>query len=314
MSALAIFTQESGSEPLTMSSREIAELTGKQHSNVMRDIRAMMDTLEQDSNLNSVCKSTTYTASSGQCYPQYELDKDTCLTLLLGYDAIARMKVVKRWRELEAVVAQPTLPPVNLSRLQIIEMALQSEQERLVLENKVGKLENAVSQIIQTLQDALRPEDGEPPRQGFPAFRESHRSTPTTPLVTSSNPVSPHSAPQPKLATFEFEGHTIRAVTDATGETRFVGKDVCQVLGFHRHSMMISAHCRENPTYHRILTNRGIQPHRLLSETDVAALVERSHSPLASAFWTAVSPFRGIMGLGRGVTSPKLFRPETGVD
>ena len=85
----------------TMSSREIAELTGKSHSHVMRDIRAMMAELEGNPDLDSVCKSTTYNGSNGQSYNQYELDKDTCLTLLLGYDAVARIKVVKRWQELE---------------------------------------------------------------------------------------------------------------------------------------------------------------------------------------------------------------------
>lgn len=88
--------------PLTMTSREIAELTGKDHSNVMRDIRAMIEAISMDSNLNPCAKSTTYTGKDGRQYPQYELDKDTCLTLLLGYDAVARMKVVKRWQELEA--------------------------------------------------------------------------------------------------------------------------------------------------------------------------------------------------------------------
>lgn len=97
----------STSVPLTMTSREIAELIGKTHSNVMRDIRAMMEALEQDSELNSVCKSTTYVASTGQEYPQYELDKDTWLTLLLGYDPVARMRVVKRWQELESGAAHP---------------------------------------------------------------------------------------------------------------------------------------------------------------------------------------------------------------
>ena len=74
---------------LTMTSREIAELTGKSHNHVMRDIRAMMEELEGNPNLDSVCKSTTYNGSNGQSYNQYELDKDTCLTLLLGYDAAA---------------------------------------------------------------------------------------------------------------------------------------------------------------------------------------------------------------------------------
>lgn len=93
---------------LTMSSREIAELTGRDHGNVMRDIRTMLDDL-QASNLNPACETTTYAGANGQRYPQYELDRDTCLTLLLGYDAVARMKVVKRWQELEAQAA-PALP------------------------------------------------------------------------------------------------------------------------------------------------------------------------------------------------------------
>lgn len=93
---------------LTMSSREIAELTGRDHGNVMRDIRTMLDDL-QASNLNPVCETTTYAGANGQRYPQYQLDRDTCLTLLLGYDAAARMKVVKRWQQLESQAA-PTLP------------------------------------------------------------------------------------------------------------------------------------------------------------------------------------------------------------
>lgn len=86
---------------LTMSSREIAELTGKQHSNVMRDIRNMLLELKQNSNLNFVCNSVSYKAESGQEYPMYELDRDTTDTLLTGYSAVARMTVIKRWRELE---------------------------------------------------------------------------------------------------------------------------------------------------------------------------------------------------------------------
>lgn len=126
-------------QPLSMTSREVAELTGKEHSNVMRDIRALVDAIQMDSNLNPCAKSTTYIGKDGRQYPQYELDKDTCLTLLLGYDPVARMKVVKRWQELEAQ-QQPMLNPVNLSRMQLIEMAMQAEQERIQLECQVQAL------------------------------------------------------------------------------------------------------------------------------------------------------------------------------
>lgn len=52
--------------------------------------------------MDFACKTSTYAGVTGQLYQQYELDKDTCMTLLLGYDAVSRMRVVKRWQELEA--------------------------------------------------------------------------------------------------------------------------------------------------------------------------------------------------------------------
>ena len=213
--------------------------------------------------------------------PCYRFPKREACLMAMSYSYDIQAKVFDRMTELEAAAAQPALNPVNLTRMQLIELAREAEGERLVLESKVDQFKTSVASAIQTLQDALRPESGELSRQRFQAFREAQASL-------AKAPASPNPAPQPKLSTFEFEGCTVRVVTDATGETRFVGKDVCQVLGFSRHSMVINAYCRENPTYHRILTSRGIQPHRLLFETDVAALVERSRSPLAGTFWTAV--------------------------
>lgn len=126
------------STPVTMSSREIADLTGKAHGNVMRDIRAMMDVLGQDSTLNPVCKTTTYAGANGQVYDQYELDKDTCLTLLLGYDAAARMRVVKRWQELEQKTTFAQLPDFNNPAAAARAWAEQVEQrQQLALENQV---------------------------------------------------------------------------------------------------------------------------------------------------------------------------------
>ena len=90
----------------TMSSREIAELTSKEHKHVMRDIRVLKEQLKDL--FDGVVQQWTH-PQNGQTYEEFRLSKDTCLTLLLGYDAVARMKVVKRWQELEAVNAF-TLP------------------------------------------------------------------------------------------------------------------------------------------------------------------------------------------------------------
>lgn len=121
---------------LTMSSREIAELTGKRHADVMRDIRAMMEALQQNADLRSVCKSSTYVGENDQSYPQYELDKDTSLTLLLGYDVVARMKVVKRWQELEAQAAPvvPVVVPRTLSQA----LRLAAEQAERIEEQQAA--------------------------------------------------------------------------------------------------------------------------------------------------------------------------------
>lgn len=108
-------TNLTSSQTITMSSREIADLTGKEHKHVMRDIRTLIETLEQSPDLDFACKTSTYAGVTGQLYQQYELDKDTCMTLLLGYDAVARMRVVKRWQELEAKQQQNLLVLPNFT-------------------------------------------------------------------------------------------------------------------------------------------------------------------------------------------------------
>lgn len=116
----------------TMSSRDIAELTGKDHFHVMRDLRAMHGQLGV---LFGGAIQTWIHPQNGQVYDEYQLDKDTSLTLLLGYDAVARMKVVKRWQELEAAQA-PRLPQTMAQALRLAaEQAeqIESQHEQLAL-------------------------------------------------------------------------------------------------------------------------------------------------------------------------------------
>lgn len=86
---------------LTMSSREIAELTSKQHPHVMRDITAMLDSLgEVPSKFGGY-----YIASNGKRNPEYNLPKRETLILVSGYSVTLRAKIIDRWQELEQTVA-----------------------------------------------------------------------------------------------------------------------------------------------------------------------------------------------------------------
>ena len=110
----------------TMSSLQIAELTGKAHSNVMRDIRNILEQLEDRGAFNF--ELTSYIDKSNRESPCYQLTKKDCLLLASGYDANLRAKIINRWEELETR---------ELSRKELALMVIQAEEEkeRLLLEN-----------------------------------------------------------------------------------------------------------------------------------------------------------------------------------
>ena len=87
----------------TMTSLEIAELTGKQHFHVMEAIRKMEPAWEK------VCKSKfrftsrTIVQPNGGTreVPCYQLTKTECLYIATKFNDEARAKLVLRWQELE---------------------------------------------------------------------------------------------------------------------------------------------------------------------------------------------------------------------
>jgi Rha family phage regulatory protein len=81
----------------TMSSREIANVTGKRHDNVLRDIAAMLKDLKVD----LLRFEDIYLDGRNREQLQYLLDREHTDCLLTGYSAPMRMKVIRRWRELE---------------------------------------------------------------------------------------------------------------------------------------------------------------------------------------------------------------------
>lgn len=83
----------------TMTSREIAELTQKEHFHVMRDIKAIFAELEID---ESGYIQNWIHPQNGQTYQEYFLNKDLTTTLITGYSIKLRHAVIKRWQELES--------------------------------------------------------------------------------------------------------------------------------------------------------------------------------------------------------------------
>lgn len=86
-----------------MTSREIAELTGKQHQHVKRDVEKMLTELGEDvSSFGRI-----YYDGMNRSQTEFALDRELTETLLTGYSAVLRRKVIARWRELEAMAASP---------------------------------------------------------------------------------------------------------------------------------------------------------------------------------------------------------------
>jgi len=82
----------------SMSSLEIAELTGKEHRNVMADIRKTLDEL----NVDAAMFSATYKAGRNNTYECFNLPKRETLILVSGYSVAMRAAIIDRWQELEA--------------------------------------------------------------------------------------------------------------------------------------------------------------------------------------------------------------------
>jgi phage regulator Rha-like protein len=108
----------------TMTSREIAELTGKEISHVHRDIRVMIEQLGDDPELDHI----TEDRDSRAYVTCIHLTKNLTYTLVSGYNVKMRKAIIDRWQELEA----KQVAPIELSRMDILMLAMESEKGRLL--------------------------------------------------------------------------------------------------------------------------------------------------------------------------------------
>lgn len=125
-----------GSNVLTMSSLEIAELTGKRHDHVMVDIVKMLKDLE----IHAPDFSGTYKTARGNEYKCYNLPKRETLILVSGYSVAMRARIIDRWQELE----EKQTPATPKTYIEALEKLLESEKEKLVLKEELKAAEPKV--------------------------------------------------------------------------------------------------------------------------------------------------------------------------
>lgn len=115
----------------TMSSLEIAKLTGKQHKNIMADIKNMLEQLY----MQPAEFSASYKAGNGQMQPCYNLNEELTITLTSGYSIPQRNAIIKKWqahRRGEVVTQSTTLTiPQTLSDALSLAANLAEEKEHL---------------------------------------------------------------------------------------------------------------------------------------------------------------------------------------
>lgn len=126
--------------PARMSSKEIASLCEKDHKNVIRDIRTMLDALADGSDLSHVEErkdSRGYTL-------EFLLPRDLTMTLVSGYNVQLRHRIVTRLAEIEQ--RQSADPLAVLNDATAMRGILLSYTEKVIaLESRVAEMEPEVA-------------------------------------------------------------------------------------------------------------------------------------------------------------------------
>lgn len=115
-----------------MTSRELAELTGKEHKNVMADIRDESEKLEKDGeNTELIFQLGEYKDQNNQSRPQFIFGKEGAMQIAMRYSATIRRKVILKLEELENKNKTPALPQNYLEALKSLVV---SEEKRIEAE------------------------------------------------------------------------------------------------------------------------------------------------------------------------------------
>jgi phage antirepressor YoqD-like protein len=124
-------------EGSAMCSLTIAEITGKNHADVMRDIRTVLE--QAEIGLSKFAGS--YFNSQNKEQPCYFLPRFECDLVVSGYSVKYRAAIIKRWHELEA-------KPTHRDPMDILKDPAAMRGLLLTYSEKVLALQTTVSEMI----------------------------------------------------------------------------------------------------------------------------------------------------------------------
>ena len=118
-----------------MTSLEVAEVTGKRHADIMRDIRDEIERIEsQGFSTERIFALSEYQDRTGRTLPMYVLTREGVLQLAARYDAVVRFKLIEK-------VSQPA------KVLSPVQQLLAQAQILVEMDNRVGAVEQGVRRL-----------------------------------------------------------------------------------------------------------------------------------------------------------------------
>ena len=156
-----MFEMTTGAVAQTMTSTEIAKLTGKPKGNIHRDIKEQLFLGLygiEDANLHLLdIKGISVILADNGFWSEVNLDRYHTDILVSGYEVKYRAAIVKRWHELEEVARKGISNTRMLANL-AVQMA-DAEERQLALEAENARLKGQMN-IVEAKADAVLSQSG----------------------------------------------------------------------------------------------------------------------------------------------------------
>lgn len=132
----------------------VAEMFGKRHDAVLRDIRTQMEYSGHDFSLHNFVETQYQNEQNKQFYPKFDITEDAFMLVCMSYntkEAVQmKIKFIQEFKRMREILSKP--PQTQLEILQAsINQLVQQEQRILAIENRTNVIEQKQNNITEIL-------------------------------------------------------------------------------------------------------------------------------------------------------------------